>query len=256
MARRCRFDEHLSHAKLWCVMVGGEAAGTRSTRNLNGNSKSKGKQPMRGGTASEPETLSSDEEEDIGECISRPRQLTPQEVKAQDSTRESPDPLNLFESTSSDVQIPASPHPFDQPSRNGPTRGGRLPPDGQSTRRLQERQKQKQRASNEHDVIEIEVLSDDIESVDDDPAQRPVVTPNGRSHIPHGNVKQKVDMYEGKEERLQRGMLRMGRPEPKSATKPEPSSKPASKSESTPFFDLRQQRSVVGGMKPRNQKVQ
>lgn len=211
---------------------------------------------MRGGTASEPETLSSDEEEDIGECISRPRQLTPQEVKAQDSTRESPDPLNLFESTSSDVQIPASPHPFDQPSRNGPTRGGRLPPDGQSTRRLQERQKQKQRASNEHDVIEIEVLSDDIESVDDDPAQRPVVTPNGRSHIPHGNVKQKVDMYEGKEERLQRGMLRMGRPEPKSATKPEPSSKPASKSESTPFFDLRQQRSVVGGMKPRNQKVQ
>lgn len=186
-----------------------------------GTGKGKGKMvtPSRGTTASEPETLS--DSDDTGQPV---------------RSKESPDPIDFLKDAgpSSDT----TGHPFDAPSKRGPAR--RLANDGDSTLRLQARQKQRV----EPDPADVVELSDDIESASDFDNEKKVqgrgTTPNGRTQIPQGAVKARIAKIESNTKRSTRGTLNM---------------QPESSTSSTPFYDLHQKTGIKNGMKRKDGKV-
>ncbi|RPD62834.1 hypothetical protein L227DRAFT_437974 [Lentinus tigrinus ALCF2SS1-6] len=122
-------------------------------------------------------------------------------------------------------------HPFDAPSKRGPDR--RLAEDGESTVRLRARQTQRTTVPSEKEVLELP--SSDIESFDDEDQVQRRTTPNGRSQIPKGAVKNKIQTFESGSTR---GILDM---------------QPVATA--TPIFDLKEKRkSVKNSMKPKNAK--
>ncbi|RPD77390.1 hypothetical protein L226DRAFT_321352 [Lentinus tigrinus ALCF2SS1-7] len=123
-------------------------------------------------------------------------------------------------------------HPFDAPSKRGPDR--RLAEDGESTVRLRARQTQRTTVPSEKEVLELP--SSDIESFDDEDQVQRRTTPNGRSQIPKGAVKNKIQTFESGSTR---GILDM---QPVATT--------------TPTIDLNGKRqSIKNSMKRKNAKT-
>ena len=170
-----------------------------------GTSKSKGKgkaKESRGHSASDADTIS---DEDTGQ--SYPRNQT-NGVK----TSPSPDPIDLIDQPSSDVQ---KVHDFDRPNTapNQRPNSTRLPPDGSSTLRLKGKIRKEPETITIVDDDDDDGVSDDIQSASGfdvpDPefgARGPVValkseerraaTPSGRTKIRAGLVQNNIKMFE------------------------------------------------------------
>ncbi|KAI0755306.1 hypothetical protein C8Q80DRAFT_424724 [Daedaleopsis nitida] len=152
-------------------------------------------------TVSEAETLTVSSDEDVGEPLKRELQARPPQGGGGDGDgEESDDPLNLIDQSSDCQVVPKPPHDFDKPSTNNPSR---LPPDGASTRRLQ--QKQQAHAKSEPEApAEVIVVdgepSSDVESIssdsDADDRKPRFKTPNGRAEIRPGLVGEKVKIFD------------------------------------------------------------
>ncbi|KAI0632507.1 hypothetical protein C8Q77DRAFT_929704 [Trametes polyzona] len=138
------------------------------------------------------EVLSDDE--DRGEVVPRP---APQKLTRGSST---PDPLDcIADRSTSRNASPKEVHPFERGIRAS---GNRLPPDGAHTARLREKHK----AAEAAEVVDLEAPSDDIESAsafdqtdDDVPPPRKIATPHGRGNIRPGIVSQNRLKFESQD---------------------------------------------------------
>ena len=225
-------DRSLSISISLILVLVGTHDGMGNTDSGVGNKNEKGKERASGRTASDAETLSSDE--DVGSVIPRLQDQQKQKGKQYGPRTTSPDPLDCFGQSSSDGVVEVVAGPVERKPTQGPDKSRRrLPPDGQSTRRLQEKHKEEEPPP----VIDLDPLSDDVESASgfdrEDEVNARFATPNGRSQIPTGEVKRKIQQFE-------RGKLQMEPQKP------------------TPFLnlkDLKSTKSIVREMKPKNAKV-
>ena len=205
------------------------------TRIDAGPSNGKGKAPAnaRNGSAQAVVEVISDSE-DMG--VGYPRKAEAGKGREKEST---PDPIDCIESKDHEPSISTRKrtrtptHDFETPSDDESRR--RLPRDGLNTTRLRDRIAR----SSEPEVVDVDAISDDIESASgfDDPELvqlRNVATPNGRQEIPRGAVQDKIRIYE--------------------QDKPLPPPKPP-QPDWVPTIDLSKQISRKAAMKPRTSNV-
>lgn len=213
------------------------------------NAKGKGRaQPV-----SEPETVTVSSDEDIGELAKRETQSRTRPVRRVNGDGDgdgdgesSDDPLNVIDQSSDCQVLPKQQqHDFDKPSTNNPSR---LPSDGPSTLRLQQRHKQRGASvPDPTSVIDVDSPSSDIEVSDTEaggPQVRRFQTPTGRSEIRSGTVKDRVKVLEQQRgtgrQVLKRGVLDM-----------QPAAAPA-----PPYLEFKEKKSRAKTMQRRDAKIQ
>ncbi|OCH91910.1 cysteine proteinase [Obba rivulosa] len=129
-----------------------------------------------------------DDEEDIGEPVTGFASAHHRRRKSS-----SPDPIDSFSAASSSHPAQRH-HPFSRPSSPEPPRRPQVE-DGENTVRLRERVR-----SHEPPVTVVEdsdpLETDPITAFSDDDAMQRAKTPNGKTHIPANNVRQKVKAFE------------------------------------------------------------
>ncbi|PIL22925.1 hypothetical protein GSI_15621 [Ganoderma sinense ZZ0214-1] len=249
--------------------------GAAGTGRGKGKGKGKGKEPANSLAPSSKRTtveagtmetivVSDDEVPTRVILEGRPGRRSTSAAKDDGEGNSSSDPLDCIGPDLSPIRPTPSepPDPFERaPSpRSRPNMNAlRLPADGAHTRQLQKKY-QLQRPETMPEVVDVDTLSDDIESASgfdlEDEAKAAAAeaeaetevtakaesarpsTPNGRANIRPGSVKERVRALEGK---------RVAKPPPK----------PSSSGGNTPFYDLKslpQPISRKAGMKGKNQK--